>query len=158
VSLPPSVEPAAPEVTPPSRPPTPESAPPHAGGARRRELTRRRRRRLAISLVALAIVLAIGTVGFHWVAGTAPVESFYFESMLATGQGPPIFLSSAAAQIFASVMAFLSVGTVVSTLILNLGPIIGRLWREGIELAEREARKLEEEVEEEIWGGARKRG
>jgi len=114
----------------------------------RQELRRRRNRRALLSIAALIVVLAIGTLGFHLVAGTNAVDSFYFESMLATGQGPPFPLSSASAKLFAAAMAFLSVGTVVSTLILNLGPILGRLWREGFEFAEREVRQLESEVEE----------
>ncbi|MGP8078118.1 MAG: hypothetical protein ACLQD8_03815 [Thermoplasmata archaeon] len=106
--------------------------------------------------MALGVVLAIGTIGFHAVAGTDLVDSFYFESMLATGQGPPSALTTDAAKLFASGMAFLSVGTVVTTLVLNLGPILARLWREGVELAEREVRKLEGEVEDEIRGLNRK--
>ena len=102
------------------------------------------------------MVLAIGTVGFHWVAGTGPVESFYFESMLATGQGPPLFLTSESAQLFASGMAFLSVGTVVTTLVLNIGPMLARYWREGVELAEREIRKLEGDLEAEFRGPDRR--
>ncbi|MGB6500933.1 MAG: hypothetical protein WBG19_06005 [Thermoplasmata archaeon] len=126
------------------------------GASRHRELRHRRNRRAVISLGALAVVLTVGTLGFHAVAGTGPVESFYFESMLATGQGPPLFLNGATAQLFASAMAFLSVGTVVTTLVLNLGPIFARLWREGVELAEREVRKLEGELEEDIRGAKRK--
>jgi hypothetical protein len=123
--------------------------------SRRAELRKRRNRRAVISLGAIAVVLAIGTVGFHFVAGTGPVESFYFESMLATGQGPPLFLSGATAQLFAAGMAFLSVGTVVTTLVLNLGPLLARFWREGVELAEREIRKLEGELEEDFRGSGR---
>jgi len=100
----------------------------------------------------LGIVLAIGTVGFHLVAQTNAVNSFYFESMLATGQGPPFPLTTDSAKLFASGMAFLSVGTVVSALIINLGPLLGRLWREGIELAEKEIRKVEGEVADELRG------
>ena len=89
----------------------------------------------------------IGTAGFELVANLSAVDSFYFESMLATGQGPPFPLTSASAKLFATGMAFLSVGTVATTLLLNLGPIMGRLWREGIEIAERELRKVEHEIE-----------
>jgi hypothetical protein len=136
----------------PSGPEGPPSAPRHADKAHRKELKRRRNRRAVISLVALGIVLAIGTVGFHLVAQTNAVNSFYFESMLATGQGPPFPLTTDSAKLFASGMAFLSVGTVVSALIINLGPLLGRLWREGIELAEKEIRKVEGEVADELRG------
>jgi len=102
--------------------------------------------------MALAVVLTVGTIGFHLVVGTGPVESLYFESMLATGQGPPEFLSGASAQLFASLMAFLSVGTVVTTLFLNLGPLLARHWREAVELAEREFHKFEGDLEHDLRG------
>ena len=110
------------------------------------QLHRRRRRRALRSLAALVVVLAIGTIGFAWATGSGWVNAFYFESMLATGQGPPFPLTTAASKLFASAMAFLSVGTVVTALILNLGPMVGRLWREGTELAEREVRVFEREL------------
>jgi len=115
-------------------------------------LRRTRNRRAIISLLALALVLALGTIGFQFITGAGLVTSFFFESMLATGQGPPanLVLTTAESQLFASGMAFLSVGTVVTTLFLNLGPLVARLWREGVELAEREVRKLEGELESEF--------
>jgi hypothetical protein len=67
--------------------------------------------------------------------------------MLATGQGPPLQLNTDAGKIFASVMAFVSVGSVVTTLVFTLGPIFAMIWRESIEKAEREAKKLEKEIE-----------
>lgn len=91
--------------------------------------------------------MVIGTVGFHQIEGLSWVDSFYFESMLATGQGPPIVLVSDAGKIFAAIMAFASVSTVFTALIVNLTPIISQLWREGLERAERGALKLEEDVE-----------
>jgi hypothetical protein len=111
--------------------------------------TERRRRRVAYSLVAIAIVLAMGTVGINALNGSDWVDSFYFECMLATGQGPPFSLTSDAAKLFASFMAFVSIGTVLTSLVVNLGPVIGRLWREGIEDAEREMRRLEHDVSRE---------
>jgi hypothetical protein len=103
-------------------------------------------------VVAVLVVLIIGSVGFHFLAGLDPVDSLYFECMLATGQGPPLVLTSDSAKLFASAMAFLSVGTVLTTLVLNLGPVVGQLWREGVEHAERELRKVEEEVVDEFKG------
>lgn len=126
------------------------TAPSSAVGARREAYVRRRRRRILYSLFAIAVVLAIGTVGFFALTGTSWVDSFYFESMLATGQGPPFPLTSDGAKLFASLMAFLSVGTVISTLILNLGPILGRWWREAIEHAERDLREAEQVLQEKV--------
>ena len=89
----------------------------------------------------------VGTVGFHLVAGLSPIDSFYFESMLATGQGPPFTLTTDGAKVFASVMAFISVGSVVSTLLFAVGPIVRRFWREEAERIEAEARVIEQRIE-----------
>jgi hypothetical protein len=105
-----------------------------------------------LSVSAVVIVLILGTVGFYFLAGLDWVDSLYFECMLATGQGPPFLLTNNAAKLFASGMAFLSVGTVVTTVVLNLGPIVGQLWREGVERAERDLRKVEEELVGEFKG------
>ena len=113
----------------------------------RRQVAHRRTRRAILSLIAVGIVLVIGTAGFFALTGSGWVNSLYFESMLATGQGPPFALTSNSAKLFAVFMAFLSVGTVVTTLILNVGPILGRLWREGLELAERDLRWVEHRIE-----------
>jgi ABC-type molybdate transport system permease subunit len=121
-------------------------------GLHHRGLSPRRLRRVILSLVAVAIVLTLGTVGFYLVAGLGWVNSFYFECMLATGQGPPFLLTNDSAKLFASGMAFLSVGTVLTTLVVNFGPLIGQLWREGIERAERELKQAEGEVAEEFRG------
>ncbi len=93
------------------------------------------------------MILVVGTVGFHLVAGLSPIDSFYFESMLATGQGPPFSLTTDGAKIFASIMAFISVGSVVSTLLFAVGPVVRRFWREETERIEAGARELEERIE-----------
>jgi len=104
-------------------------------------------RRLIYALLGIGLVLGLGTLGFHLIAGLSPVDSFYFESMLATGQGPPITLTTDNSKIFASIMAFVSVGSVVSTLLFAVGPIVRRFWREEVGHLETGARKVEREVE-----------
>lgn len=109
-------------------------------------------RRLAYALLGIGVVLAAGTLGFHVIANLSPVDSFYFESMLATGQGPPITLTSDDAKLFASVMAFVSVGSVVTTLLFAVGPIVRKYWKEGLERAEEEVRTITHDVEREFAG------
>jgi len=111
---------------------------------------RRRRsgvRRALYSFSAVAVVLTIGTIGFHLLEGASYVDSFYFESMMAAGQGPPFTLYTDAGKIFASIMGFVSVITVIASLVLNILPTIGRLWREGLELVEKDVRALEKDLE-----------
>lgn len=109
-------------------------------------MPRTRTRRAIYALLGIAVVLVVGTVGFHAIAGLGWVDAFYFESMLATGQGPPLVLTTDASKLFASLMAFISVGSVVSAILLTLGPIIIQLWRETVELVEQETREIEREI------------
>jgi hypothetical protein len=102
-----------------------------------------RGRRVFYAVSGIAAVMVVGTIGFHQIEGMSWVNSFYFESMLATGQGPPIPLATDAGKIFASVMAFVSVGSVITALVVTLAPIVSQLWREGLERAERDAERLE---------------
>jgi hypothetical protein len=99
-----------------------------------------------VALGVVLIVLAIGSVGFHAIAGTGWVDSFYFESMLATGQGPPFPLTTDAAKLFASAMAFISVGSVVSAIFFTIGPLLHALGREAVEHLEAEAHEVEGEL------------
>jgi hypothetical protein len=105
-----------------------------------------RARRALYSLSAVAIVLAIGTIGFHEIEGLSYVDGFYFESMMAAGQGPPFILTTDLGKIFASIMGFVSVITVIGSLVLNLLPTLGRLWREGLDIVEKEAKTLEKDI------------
>jgi hypothetical protein len=111
---------------------------------RRRHRSNARRAVLAISAVVAAEV--IGTVGFHLIEGANWVNAFYFESMLATGQGPPFTLNTDTGKIFASIMGFVSVGSTLSAVIFTLGPLLTRIWREFVEDVETETRALEHDV------------
>ncbi len=128
--------PRAPPATSPSRPRS------------RAPLPRTRVRRAVYSLVAVAIVLVVGTLGFHAIANVGYVDAFYFESMLATGQGPPFVLVTDEAKLFASVMAFVSLGSVLTSVVFTLGPIVSRMWHEAAERVEREFRTVEKELED----------
>jgi hypothetical protein len=105
-----------------------------------------RRRRAFYALSAIVVVMVCGIVGFHEIEGMNWVNAIYFESMLATGQGPPIQLNTDAGKLFASVMAFVSVGSVISALIVTLSPIVAQLWREGLEKVEKDARVVERDL------------
>ena len=49
-------------------------------------------------------------------------------------------------KLFASVMAFVSVGSVITTLFFTLSPIFAQIWKEMMEKAEEEVRSLEKDV------------
>lgn len=104
-----------------------------------RSLPRSAVRRALYSVLAVALAETIGTVGFHVIEGARWIDAFYFESMLATGQGPPFTLVTDAGKIFASIMAFVSVGSVLGAVVFSVGPVVAQLWHESIEAARREA-------------------
>jgi len=105
-----------------------------------------RRRRLFYAISGIVLVMIIGIVGFHQIEGMDWVNAIYFESMLATGQGPPLTLTTNSGKIFASVMGFASFGTVFTSLVVTLVPIISQLWREGIDRAEKDAKRVEKDA------------
>ena len=83
--------------------------------------------------------MAIGTLGMRWIEKLSYVDAFYFMSMIATAQGPTLMPATVQGKIFASFMAFISVGSVVAALGFIFGPFFGKLWHVGI-------MKLEEEL------------
>ena len=88
-------------------------------------------RRALYSGLLLVFVLAVGTLGFHLLEGDSYLDSFYLISMIATAQGPSQAPVTPAGKIFAAMMAFLSVGTVVASVGFLFGPFLGQLWRIG---------------------------
>ncbi len=99
-----------------------------------------RSRRTLYSIVIVAAVMGIGTIGMRELEGMAWVDAFYFMSMIATAQGSAWTPVTAAGKLFASLMAFVSVGMVVTTLGFLFGPFLGRLWHIG-------RIKLQEEID-----------
>ncbi|HEV2519976.1 MAG TPA: hypothetical protein VGX00_05070 [Thermoplasmata archaeon] len=108
----------------------------------RRAIPRSTVRRAILSLSAVLVAEIVGTIGFHLIEGFRWVDAFYFESMLATGQGPPLLLTTDTGKVFAAVMGFVSVGSVLSAFLFTVGPLVARMWREAIEAAEGEARVI----------------
>lgn len=122
------------------KPRSPELA---EGRRRRRRVPRSFRVRALYSFLLVALVVIIGTVGMHLIEGLSYIDAFYFTSMIATAQGANYTPTTEGGKIFAAMLAFLSVGTVVTALVFLLGPFFGAVLRSGAE-------KLEEEAEKEL--------
>ena len=88
-------------------------------------------RRAAYSLLLLVSVLGVGTIGFHGLEGASYLDSFYLISMIATAQGPSQAPVTVGGKVFVSLMAFISVGAVVTSIGFLFGPFLGQLWRIG---------------------------
>jgi uncharacterized oligopeptide transporter (OPT) family protein len=103
-------------------------------------------RGVTYALISIVAVMIVGIVGFHEIEGMNLVNAIYFESMIATGQGPPFPLNTDTGKIFASVMAFVSVGSVITALFFTLAPVIAQIWREILEKGEEEVRRVEKDL------------
>ena len=90
----------------------------------------------------VAFVLLLGTIGIHLIEGFSFVDSFYFTSMIATGQGPAPsnFPVTPLGKLFTCFLAFISVGSIAISLGFLFGPFFGKLLKIGI-------LKFEEELE-----------
>lgn len=106
-------------------------------------------RRALYAISSIVVVMIVGIIGFHYIEGMNYINALYFESMLATGQGPPLALTTDTGKVFASIMAFVSIGSVITSLVYTLGPIIAAIWRETLERAERETTRLKQDVVQE---------
>ena len=101
--------------------------------------------RAAYSFALIAAVVLIGTLAMHAIEGWSYLDSFYFTSFIATGQGPPSNLQPASSlgKVFSSLLAFVSVGTVITALLFLFGPFLGRLLKAGEEKLEEVEREVE---------------
>lgn len=105
------------------------------------------RRRAIYSFGLVAAVLLGGTLTFHYIEGYSYINSFYFVSMLATAQGPAATPATALGKIAASIIAFISVGSVVGASIFLFGPFLGKLMKIGEEKFEEEERRIGKDFE-----------
>lgn len=96
-------------------------------------------------MTVIVAVVVIGSVAMHFIEGWGYLDSFYFTSFIATGQGPPANLepTSALGKVFASVLAFVSVGTVVTALLFLFGPFLGTILKSGEEKLEEMGKDVE---------------
>ena len=86
-----------------------------------------------LSLLLVSGIMFVGTIGMHHFESLSWIDAFYFMSMIATAQGPMFTPATVAGKMFASLMAFVSVGTVVAALGFLFGPFFGKLWKIGVE-------------------------
>jgi len=120
------------------------------------------KRRTLYALLLLAAVMIVGTEGLHMIEGWSYIDSVYFMSLLATTQGPAEIPRTDTGKIFASIMAFVSVGAALSSAAFIFGPAFGKLMKEGVFFIENEERRIlhmnrhkertrDRDSSEEIW-------
>ena len=88
-------------------------------------------RRVALSLmwtfVVLCIVLSLGVVGYHTVAGLSWIDAILNASMILTGMGPVATMATTASKLFASGYALFSGVVFLSSIGLVLAPLFHRI-------------------------------
>ena len=100
-------------------------------------------RRGLLAFFAVLLVMTIGTVGMQLLTGWTWVQAFYFMAMIATAEGPPINPPNDPSAIFAAIMAFISIGTLITAIGVIFGPFLGYVFHKGITFAEKEREKEE---------------
>ncbi len=105
------------------------------------------RRRALYAIVLLVIVMVIGTIGMMFLEGWDAVTSFYFMALLATAEGPAQAPATVGGKIFASVMAFFSIGAAISAITFTFGPLFGSVLKEGFAYVEKEENRLKARLE-----------
>ena len=106
--------------------------------------------RAVYSVGLVAIVMLIGIVGMHQLEGLSYLDSFYFTALLATGEGPSYTPVTVGGKLFAGLLAFVSVGTVLTALLFLFGPFFGSALKLGLEKVEEEAEKEKERIEKKV--------
>ena len=91
---------------------------------------RRVARHLMLGLFITVVSLAIGVLGYHWLAELSWVDSFLNASMILGGMGPVDPLHSASAKIFAAFYALYSGLVLIGTASLLLAPFLHRLMHQ----------------------------
>lgn len=76
----------------------------------------------------LAFSLALGTVGYHWLAGLAWIDALLNAAMILTGMGPVDRLDSDAAKLFATAYAIYSGVAFLSVSGILLAPVVHRFF------------------------------
>jgi len=92
--------------------------------------------------------MTVGTVGTKLLTGWAWIDSFYFMSMVATAQGPPNSPPNFWSKIFIAVMAFVSIGTLITAIGTLFGPFLGYLFHKGTHFAIDEEKRLGQDKKE----------
>jgi hypothetical protein len=88
---------------------------------------RRMFKSLFLVLALIMVALAIGTVGYHWIAELSWIDAFLEASMILGGMGPTSQLASNGAKIFASLYALFSGLIFIAMMGILLTPIAHRM-------------------------------
>jgi len=95
-------------------------------------------KRTLVAVLAILVVMIVGVVGTKLLTGWEWIDSFYFMSMVATAQGPPNAPPNFWSKIFVAIMAFVSIGTLITSIGVIFGPFLGYVFHKGMTFAQLE--------------------
>lgn len=93
----------------------------------RRQFFRRLTQHGALAAVALLVSLAIGTVGFHWLALQSWLDAFLNASMLLGGMGPVGGFGRPVGKLFAAFYALYAGIVFLGAAVVFLAPVVHRI-------------------------------
>jgi hypothetical protein len=105
-----------------------------------RQFSRRLARHGAVAAVVLLVSLAIGTIGFHWLAQQSWLDAYLNASMLLGGMGPVGGFEHPAGKMFAAIYALYAGIVFLGTAAVFLAPVVHRIMHK-LHLDEQARRK-----------------
>jgi len=92
--------------------------------------------RAALASAIVILLVTFGTIGYSYIEKQNLLKSFYIMSMVFTAQGPPTAPTTTAGLIFTSIMAYVSIGVLISLIGFIFGPLLVQAFKEVMEKVE----------------------
>ena len=82
---------------------------------------------ISFAMCVLGICLAIGIMGYHFIAGIAWIDSLHNASMILSGMGPVVEIKGVPGKLFSSAYALFSGVVFITNIGILLAPVAHRL-------------------------------
>ncbi len=83
---------------------------------------------ILFTTITIFLSLAIGTTGYHYFAAQPWIDSFHNASMILSGMGPVINITSDFGKLFSSFYALFSGFIIVTNMGILLAPVLHRIY------------------------------
>ena len=83
---------------------------------------------IVIALIIMTVCLAIGIVGYHFLANAAWIDALHNASMILSGMGPVIEIQTVSGKIFSSAYALFSGIVFITNVGVILAPAVHRIF------------------------------
>jgi hypothetical protein len=83
---------------------------------------------IIFTIIIISLSLLLGTTGYHYLAAQSWIDSFHNASMILSGMGPVVIITSDAGKLFSSFYALISGLIIVTNMGILLAPVIHRIY------------------------------